>query len=140
MIFLADGTIRLAVQKVKTTGVLCRVVRGGNLFSGKGINIPGKRLGLRALTPKDVSLLQFASAARRRLSRIVFHYHQRRHHQGQENRPEGKSHAWVIAKIETQQAVQNFEDIVKKADGVMVARGDLGVEMEIEDVPSCKKK
>jgi pyruvate kinase len=53
---------------------------------------------------------------------------------------QAESHAWVIAKIETRQAVQNFSDIVQKADGVMVARGDLGVEMEIEDVPILQKE
>ena len=59
-ISLADGTIRLVLRNVKADDALCRVIRGGNLFSGKGVNIPGKKLGLRALTPKDVTLLQFA--------------------------------------------------------------------------------
>ncbi len=140
MVFLADGTIRLTVRYVKANEAFCRVIRGGNLFSGKGINLPGKKLGLRPLTPKDVSLLQFAlrhgadfiglsftttSEDVIRAKRIVL---------------KARSHAWVIAKIETQQAVQNFEDIVQKADGVMVARGDLGVEMEIEDVPLLQKE
>ncbi len=139
-IFFADGTIRLVVTEVKTTGVLCRVIRGGVLFSGKGVNIPGKKIGLRALTPKDISLLRFAlrqgadflglsftstSEDIVRTKRIVL---------------QAESHAWVIAKIETRQAVENFDDIVQKADGIMVARGDLGVEMEIEDVPILQKE
>jgi pyruvate kinase len=140
VIFLADGTIRLVVTKIGIIEILCRIVRGGALFSGKGVNIPGKKIGLRALTPKDISLLRFAlrqgadflglsftstSEDIMRAKRIVL---------------QAKSHAWVVAKIETRQSVDNFDDIVQKADGIMVARGDLGVEMEIEDVPILQKE
>jgi pyruvate kinase len=59
-VFLADGTIRLTVQGKKGGDVSCRVVRGGVLFSGKGVNVPGKELGLWALTSNDVHLLKFA--------------------------------------------------------------------------------
>ena len=140
-IFLADGTIRLTVHGERRDGrLLCRVVRGGRLFSGKGVNIPGRRPGVSALTGRDVQFLRalvqndvefvglsFITSASDvlRARRIVDQLH------GQ---------TWVIAKIEKRQAVDNFDDIVRIADGVMVARGDLGVEMEVEDVPIIQKQ
>jgi pyruvate kinase len=139
-ISLADGTIRLVVRDVKGDDVLCRVIRGGNLFSGKGVNIPGKKLGLRALTPKDVFLLQFALQQRADFLGLSFTTTGSDVVRAKKIVTRARSHAWVVAKIETRQAVENFDEIVQEADGVMVARGDLGVEMEIEDVPVLQKE
>ena len=139
-VFLADGMIRLMVQHRAESDVTCRVIRGGRLYSGKGVNIPSNKLGLRALTNKDVALLWFAlrngadfiglsfttcAEDVRRAKRLV--------------RRMGRW-AWVIAKIEKRQAVEHFDEIVQEADGIMVARGDLGVEMDIEDVPVIQKQ
>ncbi len=140
VIFLADGTIRLVVAKIKTDEVLCRVIRGGVLFSGKGVNIPGKKIGLRALTSKDVSLLRFALRQGADFLGLSFTSTSEDIVRAKRITLQAESHAWIIAKIETRQAIQNFDDIVQKADGVMVARGDLGVEMEIEDVPILQKE
>jgi len=140
LVFLADGTIRLTVEAVKTNDVLCRVIRGGNLFSGKGVNIPGKKLGLRALTPRDVSLLRFALKQGADFVGLSFTTTSKDVVRAQRIVAEAKSHAWIIAKIETREAVQNFDEIVQRADGVMVARGDLGVEMEVEDIPILQKQ
>ena len=60
LVCLADGTIRLKVEARRGNELSCRVVRGGSLYSGKGVNVPGKNLGLHALTPRDISLLRFA--------------------------------------------------------------------------------
>ena len=140
VIFLADGTIRLVVAEVKTDGVLCRIIRGGVLFSGKGVNIPGKKIGLRALTPNDISLLRFALRQGADFLGLSFTSTSEDIVRTKKIVLQAESHTWVIAKIETRQAVQNFDDIVQKADGIMVARGDLGVEMEIEDVPILQKE
>ena len=140
VVVLADGTIRLAVLDVKADNALCRVIRGGNLFSEKGVNISGKKLGLRALTPNDISLLQFALRQGADFLGLSFTTTSKDIVRAKKLVMQAKSHAWVIAKIETRQAVENFDDIVQKADGVMVARGDLGVEMEIEDVPILQKE
>jgi pyruvate kinase len=116
------------------------VARGGLLFSGKGVNIPGKELRLQALTSNDIHLLKFALRNEvdflglsftmtgndvTRVKRIV---------------KDTNRDAWVIAKIERRQAIDNFDEILKEADGIMVARGDLGVEMGIEEVPIIQKK
>ena len=139
VVFLADGTIRLTVEHVTHGEAICRVTRGGFLFSGKGVNIPGRQLGLKPLTPKDVSLLRlalqngadfiglsFTTSADDivRAKRII----KRAHRQ-----------AWVIAKIEKRQAVKSFGEIIQEADGAMVARGDLGVEMGIDHIPILQK-
>jgi pyruvate kinase len=139
-IFLADGTIRLRVHRVMANEVLCRVIRGGNLFSGKGINLPGKKLGLRPLTHRDLILLQFALRQGADFIGLSFTTSSQDVVRAKRIVLKNRSDAWVIAKIETQQAVQNFDAIVQKADGVMVARGDLGVEMEVEDVPLLQKE
>jgi pyruvate kinase len=139
-ISLADGTIRLIVREVKANEVLCQVIRGGNLFSGKGVNIPGKKLGLRALTPRDILLLQFALQQRADFLGLSFATTGKDVVRAKTIVARARSRAWVIAKIETRQAVENFDEIVKEADGVMVARGDLGVEMEVEDVPVLQKE
>lgn len=140
LLFLADGTIRLSVLEAKSNDVLCRVIRAGRLFSWKGVNIPGKKLGLRALTARDVSLLRFAVKQGADFLGLSFATTSQDIVKAKEILTKAKSDAWIIAKIETRQAVQNFDEIVQKADGVMVARGDLGVEVEVEDVPFLQKQ
>lgn len=137
---LSDGTIRLTIQDTRSSDIVCRVIRGGNLFSGKGLNLPGKNLGLRALTPKDIELLRFALQNHADFLGVSFVTTSNDIDRAKRIVKEAGSRAWVIAKIETRQAVENFDDIVKKANGIMVARGDLGVEMDIEDVPILQKK
>lgn len=139
-VFLADGTIRLVVQRTRNADVICRVVRGGELYSEKGVNLPGKNLGLRALTHNDVTLLRYALRHDADFVGISFTTTSDDIVRAKRIVREMGSQAWVIAKIETRQAVENVDEIVQKADGIMVARGDLGVEMEIEDVPFLQKK
>ena len=139
-VFLADGTIRLVVRAIRRGEVICRVVRGGPLFSEKGVNLPGKKLGLSALTSKDLALLRFALRHGTDFLGISFTTTSDDIVRAKRIVREMGQHAWVIAKIETRQAVENFNEIVERADGVMVARGDLGVEMEIEDVPVLQKR
>lgn len=140
VLFLADGTIRLSVVGIRSNDVLCRVIRGGRLFSGKGVNIPGKDLGLRALTARDVTLLRFALQQGADFIGLSFTTTAQDIVKAKDLLAKAKSDAWIIAKIETRKAIQNFDEIVKKADGIMVARGDLGVELEIEEVPFLQKQ
>ena len=139
-VFLADGTIRLTVERVARSEVVCRVVRGGILSSGKGVNVPGRRLGLRTLTPEDVRLLRLA--LKNRVDFIGLSFATRSNDVVRAKRivKRMRSEAWVIAKIEKREAVENFDEIIQKADGAMVARGDLGVEMGIDDIPLLQKE
>ena len=138
LVYLTDGTIRLKVQDARTSEVVCRVTRGGTLFSGKGVNVPGKKLGLHALTSKDVKLIRFA--VEHGVDFLGISFTTSSSDIVKAKRLIKPSKAWVIAKIETRQAVENFDDIVRWADGIMVARGDLGVEMDVEELPVLQKK
>ncbi len=139
-VFLADGTIRLAVERTRHGEAVCRVVRGGVLFSGKGVNVPGRKLGPRSLTTKDAGIIKFALKNGADFLGLSFTTTATDVAKAKQIVRQLGSHAWIIAKIETRQAVENLDGIIQKADGVMVARGDLGVEIEIEDVPVLQKR
>jgi pyruvate kinase len=138
-ILLSDGLIELRVLAVKGREVICRVVNGGLLGENKGINLPGVKLRVPALTSKDRADLRFALAHGADYIAVSF-----------VRRPEdvtlakslirrAKKDTPVIAKLEKPEAIDNLDAILAVADGVMVARGDLGVEMNPERVPVVQK-
>jgi len=138
-ILLSDGLIELRVEKIHGVEVICRVVNGGVLGEHKGINLPGVKLRVPALTPKDREDLRFALAHNVDFIAASF-----------VRRPEdvllaralirrAKKDTPVIAKLEKPEAIENLEGILRVSDGVMVARGDLGVEMNPETVPVVQK-
>ncbi|NOZ87000.1 MAG: pyruvate kinase [Deltaproteobacteria bacterium] len=135
-ILLDDGRIGLLVNKVSEEKVLCTVLNGGPLSSHKGINLPGCNLSAPALTDKDKKDLEFAKALGVDFFALSFV------RTAQEVR-ETKSLAGdipVIAKIEKPEAIDDLDEILDIADGVMVARGDLGVEVGHEKVPLLQKR
>jgi len=138
-ILLSDGLIELRVEKVRGREVNCRVVNGGALGEHKGINLPGIKLRVPALTPKDKADLKFALAHGVDYIAVSF---VRRSEDVQLAksliRRAGKDIP-VIAKLEKPEAIENLEEILRVSDGVMVARGDLGVEMSPELVPVVQK-
>jgi len=139
-VFLEDGTIKLNVERATNREAVCRVIRGGTLFSGKGVNLPEKRLRLGALTPKDISLMRLALKNRADFVGLSFTTSARDVVRAKRVAKQAGRRAWIIAKIENQQAVENFDEIVREADGVMVARGDLGVETGLDDIPLLQKR
>jgi pyruvate kinase len=138
-ILLSDGLIELRVGQVRDRQVICEVVNGGALGEHKGINLPGLKLRVPALTPKDRADLAFGLKHGANYIAVSF-----------VRRPEdvllakqlirraGKDTP-VIAKLEKPQAIENLDAILRAADAVMVARGDLGVEMSPECVPVVQK-
>ncbi len=141
-ILVDDGKIRLAVVRIDRQDVVCEVVAGGKLSPRKGINLPGVALSIPAFTPKDLDDLAFGlangvdytalsfvrSADDIRALRAAMHQITG----GAEQHP-------IIAKIEKPQALRNILSIIEEADAVMVARGDLGVEVPPEEVPLHQK-
>ena len=138
-ILLSDGLLELRVEKVSGPDVVCRVVNGGPLGEHKGINLPGVKLRVPALTEKDRQDLRFALAhgadyiaasfVRRAEDVLLAKALIRR----------AKKDTPVIAKLEKPEAIENLEEILRVSDAVMVARGDLGVEMSPEKVPVVQK-
>jgi len=138
-ILVDDGMIELRVLEVRGEDVLCRVVDGGELMSRKGINLPGVSLSTSAITDKDIDDLDFGiekgvdwiaasfvrnAADMERLKELI----QAR-----------ATDIPVIAKIEKHEAIDNIDEIIEAVDGIMVARGDLGLEIPTEDVPLVQK-
>ncbi|HKO13182.1 MAG TPA: pyruvate kinase, partial [Acidobacteriaceae bacterium] len=138
-ILLSDGLIELRVVDVPGEDVECEVINGGMLGEHKGINLPGIPVRVPSLTDKDEEDLEFGmkhgvdaiAVSFVRTAEDVRHVKYRVAALGMET--------WIIAKLEKPQAIENLEAILESADGVMVARGDLGVEMPPEKVPAIQK-
>ena len=139
-VFLEDGTVRLEVLYAKKDEAVCRIVTGGPLSSDKGVNLPDKDLDLHAMTRRDEILLKFAVANGADFIGISFVTTSRDVLRAKRLLNASHSKAWLISKIETRRAVENFTSIVKQSNGIMVARGDLGVEMNVEDIPALQKE
>ncbi len=139
-ILLDDGLLELEVQKITGSDVYCRVIRGGELSEKKGINVPGAKLSVKSLTDKDREDLSTGIKAGVDFVAISF-IRTAEDVLSVKNilKQEGAS-VPVIAKIEKPEAVENLEDILMVADGIMVARGDLGVELPPEQVPMIQKE
>ena len=139
-VFIDDGTIALSVDSVSQDGIDCTVVTGGELGERKGINIPGADLKLPTLTEKDmldlkwgvehdvdyvaISFVRSASDIKEVIKAIAVF----------------GGNTKIIAKVETGRAVENLDEILALSDGIMVARGDLGVEIATEEVPLVQKE
>ncbi|TXJ43434.1 pyruvate kinase [Brachyspira pilosicoli] len=143
LLLIADGTIQLIVESSDEASklVVCKVITGGTILSSKGINLPGAHVTTEVLTEKDVNDALFAaknganylgmSFVRRaedviRLRKIL-----------DDN---NFQHVGIVSKIENTESLENLESIIKESDGVMVARGDLGVEIPFGEVPVWQKK
>ncbi len=140
MILLDDGRLKLEVVHTEPPEcVRCRVVRGGRLTSGKGVNLPDTELSLSALTEKDRR--DAAWIAQRDFDYVALSFVRKADDikQLRDILQQHGSEAHIIAKIEKPQALQNIESIIQAADAVMVARGDLGVEMDLPAVPIAQK-
>lgn len=139
-IFINDGFIQLEVERVESEAVHCQVVVGGELRSSKGVNLPDIDLGISAFTDQDLESLKFAASMG--LDGVSQSF--------VENANDIKSvreaaqaldyNPFIIAKIERSRALKNLQEILEVTDGIMVARGDLGVEIPIERIATTQKR
>jgi pyruvate kinase len=136
-ILLDDGRLQLRTRDVRGETVLAEALSTGPLQSQKGINLPGVTVGAPALTEKDREDLRFALDQGVDWVALSF---VRRPRDVSDLREEVDGRALVLSKIEKDQALDELEEIIRRSDGVMVARGDLGVELPYEEVPLVQKR
>ena len=140
-ILIDDGLIGMQVERIDGADIVCRVLNGGVVSNNKGINIPNAHLSMPFISEKDHQDILFAikngydfiAASFTRCADAIMQIR----HILQENNCHTIN---IIAKIENMEGVENIDEILRVVDGVMVARGDLGVEVPLEDVPSLQKK
>jgi pyruvate kinase len=139
-VLIDDGNVRLRVREVDDTDVHTVVEVPGRVSNNKGINLPGVAVSVPALSEKDVEDLRWALHLRADWIALSFVRSARDVEEPRRIMKEEGVHLPVIAKIEKPQALENLEDVVDAFDGFMVARGDLGVEMPLENVPLAQKR
>ena len=140
MLLVDDGKVALRAVAVSGTEVVTEVVEGGVVSDNKGINLPGVAVSVPALSEKDKDDLRWALRLRADLIALSFVRSAKDLEDVHEIMDELGVRLPVIAKIEKPQAVDNLEEIIEAFDGVMVARGDLGVELPLEEVPIVQKR
>ena len=139
-LFLNDGQVQLTVESVSGTEIYCKVSVGGELRSRNGLNLPGISLGISAFTARDRTCLEFAlQQGVDALSQSFVENARDIEAVREAARATGKR-TFVIAKIERLNAVNHFDEILNVSDGIMLARGDLGVEVPIEEMAVLQKQ
>ena len=140
-ILIDDGLIGMEVVRIDESDIVCRVKNGGFISNHKGVNVPGVELNMPFVSPKDLADIVFAveqdydfiAASFTRTAEDIMEIRKILQEHGGE-----KIH--IIAKLENKQGVNNCEDILRVADGIMIARGDMGVEIPLEEVPVIQKE
>ncbi|MBS6397029.1 MAG: pyruvate kinase [Clostridiales bacterium] len=140
-ILIDDGLIGMEVQRIEDQDIICLVKNGGFISNHKGVNVPGVGLNMPFVSAKDYEDVVFAAeqgfdfiaASFTRTAEDVLEIRKILHEKGGDG-------INIIAKIENMQGVENCESILRVADGIMIARGDMGVEIPLEDVPVIQKK
>lgn len=140
LIYLNDGFIQLEVEESLADEVACKVVIGGPLLSHKGLNLPGAKIFMETVTEKDLHFVDFALKEGIDAFSVSFVEKADDILKVRKFARERGKTVHVIAKIERMEAVRNIDEILNEADALMIARGDLGVQIPIEDVPAVQKK
>lgn len=138
-ILIDDGLIELHVREVNGTDIVCRIENGGELGEKKGVNVPGVRVKLPALTDKDKEGIRFGVDAGFDFVAASFVRNADAIREIREILDEKGSAMQIIAKIENEEGIENIDSIIEASDGIMVARGDMGVEIPAEKVPHIQK-
>jgi len=139
-IFLADGSVQLRIERVNAAVAYCEVIVGGVVRTASGLNLPETQLPISLPTPKDKEWITFAIHHKIEWIGLSFVRTATDIERVQQLLQKKSWRPQILAKIEKKQAIDNLDAIVQKADGIMVARGDLGVEMDLATVPFSQKQ
>jgi len=139
-ILIDDGLIKLLIEEKNKDSLMCRIIEGGILKPKKGMNLPGMKLSTPSVTEKDFKDLEFALKHRVDFIALSFVRKQEDIINLRTWLEERGFKIPLIAKIEKEEAVKDFEKILEVSDGIMIARGDLGVEIGVQQVPVIQKK
>ncbi len=138
-IMLQDGAMKLEVVEVKGPEIVTKVIAGGRLSGHKGVNVPGANLSVKSLTNKDREDIKFGIKNNVDFFALSFVRHASDIVELREILQKAGSKAQIIAKIETPEALADIDAIIEKTDAIMIARGDLAIEIPAEDVPLVQK-
>lgn len=138
-IYLNDGKQKLLIEKITGNDIHTKIISGGTIKGRRGVNIPDADLSISSLTPKDKKDLKWGLEQRFDFVTLSFVRNAQDIHDLRKLIPKDRNIA-IVAKIETKFAIENLEEIVEAADVIMVARGDLAIEMPLEKVPLLQKK
>lgn len=140
-ILIDDGLIELRVLEANAAGINCRVINGGRISDRKGVNVPGVKLSMPFLSERDIADIEFGIAEDFDFIAASFTQCAADIEQIRELLDKRGCHdIRIIAKIENSAGVENIDEIIKVADAIMVARGDMGVEIPMEDIPIVQKR
>ncbi len=139
IIFLHDGKKKLQVTDIKGNDVICKVLVGGDIKGKRGVNLPDSDLSIKALTEKDLADLEFGIKNKVDFVALSFVRRPSDITELREILAKRKCDAGIIAKIETPQAIANIDEIIDLVDGIMIARGDLAIEVPYAKVPGYQK-
>lgn len=139
-ILIDDGLIEMKVEEMTETDIICRVINGGPVSNHKGVNVPGAKLSMPYISDTDREDILFGAEMGYDFIAASFVRCREDILQIREILDEHKSTMKIIAKIENMQGIENIDEIIEVSDGIMVARGDMGVEVPMEEVPILQKK
>ena len=139
-LLIDDGLIELEVEKISGEEIICRVINGGFVSNHKGVNVPGAILSMPYISDADMEDILFGIKEGYELIAASFVRSKEDIYELRKILQEHGSDMKIIAKIENMQGIENLEEILEASDGVMVARGDMGVEIPMEEVPVLQKK
>lgn len=138
-IMLDDGKKQLKVTAIKGADIICKVIAGGELKGRRGVNLPDTDVSISSLTPKDLEDLKFGIKNKVDFFALSFVRRPKDVSDLRKILDKAGCNAHIISKIETPQAVENIDEIIELSDGIMVARGDLAIEVPAEEVPLIQK-
>lgn len=144
-VYIDDGKIKIEVLKIDDRRIYCKVLNTGEITSHKGINLPDVKLGVPSITDKDKDDILFGLKNGVDFIALSFvrsakDIDELREFIRKHSKESGKKGPYILAKVEKQEAINDIDNIIKKSDGVLIARGDLGIEIPVENVPLVQKE